>query len=147
MFIHWPTIATWFLNNRNFKYFLNNTYVTSRSLNTSWSIFIEQLVNTFVKWYRKSGIIKIPSLIDPFFFMRNITNPGAIKDQILIRLNFMIHSGLFGVVQQYKFIPLFFCCKLALGDYWFPTSCLREIEWIMNILYTKSFLVLIQKDI
>jgi hypothetical protein len=41
------------LNNRNFKFFL-----TSRSLNTSWSIFIEQLVNTFVKWYRKSSIIK-----------------------------------------------------------------------------------------
>jgi hypothetical protein len=33
--------------------------VTSRSLNTSWSIFIEQLVNTFVKWYRKSGITDI----------------------------------------------------------------------------------------
>jgi hypothetical protein len=46
------------LNNRNFKFFLTNANVTSRSLNTSWSIFIEQLVNTFVKWYRKSSIIK-----------------------------------------------------------------------------------------
>ena len=57
MFIDCPTIGTWFLNNRNFNLFLTNTNVTSRSLNTSWSIFIEQLVNTFVKWYRKSGII------------------------------------------------------------------------------------------
>ena len=56
MFIDCPTIGTWFLNNRNFKLFLTNTNVTSRCLNTSWSIFIEQLVNTFVKWYRKSGI-------------------------------------------------------------------------------------------
>ena len=50
------TIGTWFLNNRNFKLFQTNTNVTSRSLNTSWSIFIEQLVNTFVKWYRKCTI-------------------------------------------------------------------------------------------
>jgi hypothetical protein len=50
------SIGAWFLNNRNFKLFLTNTNVTSRSLNTSWSIFIDQLVNTFVKWYRKSGI-------------------------------------------------------------------------------------------
>jgi hypothetical protein len=36
-------------NNTNFKLFLTNTNVTSRSLNTSWSIFIEQLVNPVVK--------------------------------------------------------------------------------------------------
>ena len=36
--------------------FPTNTNVTSRSLNTSWLIFIEQLVNTFVKWYRKCTI-------------------------------------------------------------------------------------------
>ena len=63
MFIDCPTIGTWFLNNRNFKLFLTNTNVTSRSLNTSWSIFIEQLVDTFVKWYRKSGIILIQEYI------------------------------------------------------------------------------------
>jgi hypothetical protein len=56
LFIDCPTIGTWFLNNRNFKLFLTNTNVTSRSLNTSWSIFFEQLVNTFVKWYRKCTI-------------------------------------------------------------------------------------------
>ena len=63
MFIDCPTIGNWFLNNRNFKLFLTNTNVTSRSLNTSWSIFIEQLVNTFVKWYRKSGITVVDNLI------------------------------------------------------------------------------------
>ena len=59
MFIDCLTIGTWFLNNKNFKLFLTNTNVTSRSLNTSWSIFIDQLVNTFVKWYRKSSIKKL----------------------------------------------------------------------------------------
>ena len=52
-------IVHWLTNNRNFKLFLTNTNVTSRSLNTSWSIFIEQLVNTFVKWYRKSTVTYI----------------------------------------------------------------------------------------
>jgi hypothetical protein len=40
---------------------VTNTNVTSRRLNTSWSIFIEQLVNTFVKWYRKSSITELKS--------------------------------------------------------------------------------------
>jgi hypothetical protein len=63
LFIDCPTIGTWFLNNRNLKLFLTNTNVTSRSLNTSWSKFIEQLVNTLVKWYRKSGIISVSCLV------------------------------------------------------------------------------------
>jgi hypothetical protein len=45
LFIDCPTIGTWFLNNRNFKLFLINTNMTSRSL------------KTFVKWYRKCTII------------------------------------------------------------------------------------------
>jgi hypothetical protein len=35
LIVHTRTIGTWFLNNRNFKLFLTNTNVTSRSLNTS----------------------------------------------------------------------------------------------------------------
>jgi hypothetical protein len=66
--------AVWFVNYNLVKYKImiiilkiiyemTNTNVTSRSLNTGWSIFIEQLVNTFVKWYRKSGINSDKNLI------------------------------------------------------------------------------------
>ena len=46
--------------------------MTSRSINTSWSKFIELLVNTLVKWYRKSGIRKLTFtfvIIDFSFFI------------------------------------------------------------------------------
>jgi len=60
---HGNILGTWFLNNRNFKLFLTNTNVTSRSLNTSWSIF--HWANTFVKRYRKCTIIHNKCLTCP----------------------------------------------------------------------------------
>jgi hypothetical protein len=79
LFIDCSTIGTWFLNNRNFKVFLTNTNVTSRSLNTSWLIFIEQLVNTFAKWYRKSTIKLFTCLVWFMVFNATFNNISVIS--------------------------------------------------------------------
>jgi hypothetical protein len=89
LFIDCPTIGTWFLNIRNFKVFLTNTNVTSRSLNTSWSTFIEQLVNTYIKWYRKCTINCIN------FHVAYKGNPQNENLDLLVWINFGINFYIF----------------------------------------------------
>jgi hypothetical protein len=44
-----PIIGTWFLNNRNFKLFLTNTNVTSRSLNIYQLVNIHWAIDKYIR--------------------------------------------------------------------------------------------------